>query len=87
VLVFYVKHKQITLHVHWIPGHCQIAGNERSDALAKKGVKILQTHTREISYHSIKLHLTQVFQRAYRHELEAKLFQKPWRQEIANTPD
>jgi hypothetical protein len=28
-----------------------------------------------------------VFQRAYRHELETKLSQKPWRQEIANTPD
>jgi ribosomal protein S2 len=40
-----------------------------ADALAKKGAKILQTHTRETSYHSIKLHLKQVFQRAYRHEL------------------
>jgi hypothetical protein len=29
----------------------------------------------------------QVFQRAYRNELEIKLAQKPWRQEIANTPD
>jgi hypothetical protein len=76
-----VKHKQTALQ--WIPGHCRIAGNEHADALAKKGAKILQTHTRETSYHSIK----QVFQRAYRHELETKLFQKPWMQEIANTPD
>jgi ribonuclease HI len=38
------KHKQITLQ--WIPGHCQIAGNEHDDALAKnkKGAKITQTH-------------------------------------------
>jgi hypothetical protein len=35
----------------------------------------------------VKLHLKQVFQRAYRHELDTKLSQKPWRQEIANTPD
>jgi ribonuclease HI len=40
-----VKHKQIALQ--WILGHCQIAGNEHADALAKKGAKIIQTHTRE----------------------------------------
>jgi N-acetyl-anhydromuramyl-L-alanine amidase AmpD len=72
-----VKHKQIALQ--WILGHCHIAGNEHADALAKKGAKILQTHTRETSYHSIKLYLKQVFQRAFRHELETKLSQKPWR--------
>jgi len=32
------KHKQTALH--WIPGHCQIAGNEHADALAKKGAKL-----------------------------------------------
>ena len=45
------KHKQIALQ--WIPGHCQIAGNEQADVLAKKGAKITQTHIRETSYHSI----------------------------------
>jgi ribonuclease HI len=34
------KHKQIALQ--WIPGHCQMAGNEHADALAKKGAKITQ---------------------------------------------
>jgi hypothetical protein len=42
---------------------------------------------RETSYHSIKLHLKQVFQRTYRHELEIKPAQKPRRQEIVNTSD
>ena len=37
-----VKHKQIALQ--WIPGHCQIAGNEQADTLPKKGTKITQTH-------------------------------------------
>jgi len=32
---FKAKHKQIAMK--WIPGHCQIAGNEHGDALAKKG--------------------------------------------------
>jgi ribonuclease HI len=41
------KHKQIALH--WIPGHCQIAGNEHVDALAKRGTKITQKHIRETS--------------------------------------
>ena len=49
------KYKQIALQ--WIPGHCQITGDEQADALAKKGAKIAQTHIRETSYHSIKLHL------------------------------
>ena len=53
-----------------IPGHCQIAGNEKADALAKKNAKITQTHIRETSYHSIKLHLKQMLQSVYRHELE-----------------
>jgi ribonuclease HI len=79
------KHKQIALQ--WIPAHCQIAGNEHADALAKKGAKITQTHTRETSYHSIKLHLKQVFQSVYRHALETALSQKPWKQEITKIPD
>jgi hypothetical protein len=48
---------------------------------------MIQTHTRETSYHSVKPHLKQVFQKAHRHELETKLSQKPWRQEIAKIPD
>ena len=53
------KHKQTVLQ--WIPGYSQIAGNEYADTLAKKCANITQTHIRETSYHSIKLHLKQVF--------------------------
>ena len=59
----------------------------QADELAKKGAKITQTHVRETSYHSIKLHLKQVFQSVYRHELETRLSHKPWKQEIAKLPD
>jgi len=79
------KHKQITLQ--WITRHCQIAGNEHADAMAKKGAKITQTHIRETSYHSIKINLKQVFQCVYRHELETKLSKMPWKQKIAKIPD
>ena len=67
--------------------HSQIAGNEYADTLAKKDAKITQTHIRETSYHSIKLHLKQVFQSAYRQELGTKLFKKPRKQELAKIPD
>jgi hypothetical protein len=85
ILVHTNKHKQIVLQ--WIQGHSQIAGNEYANTLAKKDVKITQTHIREISYHSIKLHLKQVFQSAYRQELRTKVSQKPWKQELAKIPD
>ena len=55
--------------------------------MAKKGAKITQTHIRETSYHSIKLHLKQLFRSVYRHELETRLSHKPWEQEIAKIPD
>ena len=79
------NHKQTVLQ--WIPGHCQISGNEQADILAKKGAQITQTHIRESSYHSIKLHLEQVFQSVYRHELETRLTHKQWKQEITKIPD
>ena len=55
--------------------------------MAKKGAKITQTHIRETSYHSIKLHLKQVFQSVYRHELETRLSHKSLKQETAKIPD
>jgi hypothetical protein len=58
----------------------QITGNEQADALAKQFAKITQAYIRETSYHSIKLHLKQVSQSVYRHELETILSHKPWKQ-------
>ena len=63
--MFFAKHKQVALQ--WIPGNCQIAGNEHADALDKKCAKTTQTDIRETSYHSIKLYLKQVFQSVYTH--------------------
>jgi ribonuclease HI len=79
------KHKQTALQ--WIPGHSQIVGNEYADTLVKKGAKITQTHIRETSYHSTKLHLKQVFQSAYRQKIGTKLSKKIWKQILAKIPD
>jgi len=79
------KHTQIALQR--IPGHCHITENEQADDLAKKGAKITQTNMRETSYHFIKLHLKQVFKSIYRHELETKLSQKPWKKDVTKIPD
>jgi hypothetical protein len=62
-------------------------GNEHVDAMAKNGAKITQTTIRETPYRCIKLPLKQLFQSVYGHELEAKLSQKPRKQEIAKIPD
>jgi len=35
----------------------------------------------------ITIHLKQVFQSVYRHELQTRLSHKPWKQEIAKIPD
>jgi len=53
----------------------------------KKGAKIAQTYIRETPYLSIKPHLKQVFQSAYRHELETRLSHKLWTQEISKLAD
>ena len=81
----YFKHKEIALQ--WIPGHCQITGNEQADELAKKGAKITQTYMRETPYHSIKLYFKQAFRSLYRNELETRLSDKPWTQEISKVTD
>jgi len=47
----------------------------------------LHKYIEEIPYHSIKLHLKQVFRSAYRHELETRLSHKPWREEISKVTD
>src|SRR5437588_195447 len=31
--------QEITTHMHWVPGHVQVRGNEKGDALAKNGTK------------------------------------------------
>src|SRR5947209_3575793 len=34
-----LKSRGITVHMHWVPGHVQVQGNEKADALAKQGTE------------------------------------------------
>ena len=34
-----LRNAKITTHIHWVPGHVNVKGNERADQLAKEGKK------------------------------------------------
>jgi hypothetical protein len=40
--------------LEWIPGHCNITGNEKADASPKKATLITQTTHREMSSCTVK---------------------------------
>ncbi|GBN47246.1 hypothetical protein AVEN_215570-1 [Araneus ventricosus] len=50
-----LKGKRIILQ--WVPGHCDLWGNEQSDFLAKSGANLLQHPNTATSYWKIKLYL------------------------------
>ena len=62
--------------------HCQITGNEAADSLAKKGARILQTHSNDLSYHSVKLYIRQFFNKLQKEDIEQKIKDKHWKKEI-----
>src|ERR1700704_5418038 len=35
-----LRNAKIKTHIHWVPGHVNVKGNERSDQLAKEGTKL-----------------------------------------------
>ncbi|GFR94639.1 ribonuclease H1 [Elysia marginata] len=41
----FLKTYDVDLTLQWIPGHCNITGNERADTLAKKGFTAQQQNT------------------------------------------
>ncbi|GFV22868.1 uncharacterized protein LOC103524116 [Trichonephila clavipes] len=49
----------------WIPSHCGLWGNERTDFLAKKGTGILQNFRRDLTLHSAKLEIKRIFRESF----------------------
>ncbi|KAF2629548.1 hypothetical protein BU25DRAFT_336918, partial [Macroventuria anomochaeta] len=45
-----------SISIHWVPGHQDIAGNERADMLAKQAAKKRpSTHTTSLAMTSIRI--------------------------------
>ena len=52
------------------------------DSLAKKGARILQIHSNDLSYHSVKLYIRRFFNNLQKEDIEQKIKDKHWKNEI-----
>ncbi|GFV80170.1 uncharacterized protein LOC103524116 [Trichonephila clavipes] len=62
----------------WVPYHCGLCGNERSDFLAKKETGILQNLRRDLTLHSAKLEIKRIFRESFRLTASRVARYKPW---------
>ena len=74
--------KHIT--IQWIPSHCNIAGNEKADCLAKKGSNILQTTHKRISFSSIKQHIRKTSETLNKTRIAGVIQQQKWKSLLQN---
>ena len=59
--------KSAHIAVQWIPAHCDVAGNERADKLAKSGSKMEQTN-HPVSYREAKTLVKRKFQNNFQQD-------------------
>lgn len=76
-----------TVVLQWIPGHCQIFGNDQADALAKKATSILQTQKEYTSYTSVKRYIRKVYNDHHVKQLTNRTSQKQWNTSLLDLPD
>ncbi|XP_042908271.1 uncharacterized protein [Parasteatoda tepidariorum] len=79
------KHKTIALQ--WIPSHCRIPGNEKADALAKKGCFVNQAPNNLVSYKSTSLMINHAIKTTHISLLKERTKEKSWGNDIFNLPD
>ena len=79
------KHKKIV--VQWIPGHCNIAGNDAAATLAKKGSSIIQQCQSGISYHSAKTSIKTYFKNKTLMDPTCRTEGKHWKLDLPTIPD
>ncbi|KAJ4440947.1 hypothetical protein ANN_10796, partial [Periplaneta americana] len=79
------KHKIVVLQ--WVPGHCNLFGNEQADALAKKGAKILQTSPKPTPFQAMKLYIKEVAHKIHSHEIAEKTYGKHKRRHLLSIPN
>ncbi|GFW60726.1 uncharacterized protein LOC103524116 [Trichonephila clavipes] len=62
----------------WVPSHCGLWGNERTDFLAKKETGILQNFRRDLTLHSAKLEIKRIFRESFRLTASRVARDKSW---------
>ena len=75
LLRLYYDAREVVLQ--WIPAHCEVYGNEKADYLAKKGSKMPQV-AKNLSYSSVKAHLSTATKRRVQKEWVDKGKDKIW---------
>ncbi|KAI5754580.1 hypothetical protein M8J77_009716 [Diaphorina citri] len=78
----YIQKKSLVLQ--WIPAHCDLAGNETADYLAKKGTKISSTSPQNIPYDSVKRLLRSTFKEKYDQWIKSEGEGKKWQPLVEN---
>lgn len=63
----------------WIPAHCGILGNEKADALAKKGALIEQCINRPLSFHSTKLYVNLIHRKTVKWNMTQGAGDRRWK--------
>ena len=81
-----LKNYSKIISLQWIPGHCQISGNEKADFLAKKGTKIPLASTPQLSYQSVKLYVKSAIREWHSRELGSRISSKHWKNTIMCIP-
>nr|XP_042896147.1 uncharacterized protein LOC122268996 [Parasteatoda tepidariorum] len=77
-----------TVALQWIPGHCDIAGNERADVLAKRGTRILQALSSPVPFSALKRIIRSKIHGDFHQQLSERVKTKVWRDLRQNTiPD
>ncbi|XP_042898665.2 uncharacterized protein [Parasteatoda tepidariorum] len=64
--------------LQWIPGHCDIYGNEQADMLAKQGTKIIQQPNSNRSFHSTKIYIKNSMWKNWKVSLSSRISLKSW---------
>nr|XP_042913121.1 uncharacterized protein LOC122273124 [Parasteatoda tepidariorum] len=74
-----------TATLQWIPGHCDIAGNERADVLAKRGTRILQALSSPVPFTTLKRIVRSKINGDFHHQLSERVKTKMWSDLRQNT--
>ncbi|KAJ4446881.1 hypothetical protein ANN_13581 [Periplaneta americana] len=65
-----LKERGKTVALQWIPGHCNLHGNEQADTLAKKGANLKINPRKPLSFNSVKQYIKQLQKINHQQELD-----------------